>query len=527
MVCLFGLGAGFLFGTALNAQQPLQEQVAKRAVSVSFSTLARQAEANPPFRHDAHPVRPLPRPGKTEHKPLADRVLQAKQATPKLNVSIIETFDGIGEELQYTSPVDPSDTVGAVGPTQYVQWVNDAVAVFDKNTGKLIGKIADGSSLWSALGGLCATYNDGDPVVLYDRAANRWVLSQFAISGGESNNPNRPYAQCVAVSTTPDATGTYSLYQFNFENMNDYGKLSVWPDGYYASFNMFQHLLPDPDDTNYKFLGARVCVLERAKMIAGEDARMKCFDLGTNYGGLLPSDIDGTTMPPAGSPNFLLGIDPKDNQLDLWKFHVDWSALTNSQLSGPTIIDVAGFTEPDDTVVQQPKTKQLLQTLGDRLMFRLSYRNFGDHDAVVATHAVAVNGSTGARWYEIINLGGTPSVVQQGTFAPDKSFRWISTASMDKMGNILLGYSVSSSKIFPSIRFTGRDATDAMGVMRTEEISTVGERQQERTNRWGDYSSISVDPSDDCTFYFGTQYLQKQKTNWSTKVVKVRFNSCH
>jgi hypothetical protein len=505
--------------------QQIKEQVSKPATSAPLSSLSHRTESNPGPRHNSHPVRPLPRPKVGEKRPVKDAAAQKKGPVSKLDLSIGGPFTAIGGAL-YSSPVDPPDTVGAVGRTQYVQWVNQAIAVFDKKNGNLIGQVADGSSLWNKLGGVCATFNDGDPVVLYDRAADRWVLSQFEVSGGESNNAAKPYAQCVAVSTTPDATGTYSLYQFNFENMNDYPKLAVWPDAYYATFNMFQHILPDPDDSNYKFLSARVCALERNKMLIGKDAMMKCFDV-TDFGGLLPSDLDGNTAPPPGSPNYVLGLDLNKSQLDLWKFHVDWNDLTKMTLSGPTAIaGIADFNVPDDTV-QQPKTTMLLQALGDRLMYRLTYRNFSDHESLLATHTVGLGASTGVRWYELRSPSTTPSIAQQGTFAPDATFRWIGSAAMDKMGNVLLGYSASSSKIFPSIRITGRAVNDPLGVMRAEKVLANGERQQGNSNRWGDYASISVDPDDDCTLYFGTEYLELTQSSWSTKFARIRFNSCH
>ena len=517
------------YASTVSAQQ-VNEQTSKHVTSEPLSSLALQTESKPATRHDAHPVRPLPRPKKGERKPVSDKAVQKKGPSAKLDVSVDGPFDGVGGAL-YSSPVDPSDTVGAVGRTQYVQWVNQAIAVFDKKTGIMVGKLADGSSLWKNLKkdlkpSICSIFNDGDPVVLYDRAADRWLLTQFAVSGGAPNNPSKPYAQCVAVSNTPDATGTYSLYEFDFENMNDYPKFGVWPDGYYATFNMFQHILPDPDDTNYKFLGARVCVLERAKMLAGEDARMKCFDVA-DVGGLLPADLDGGDAPPPGSPNYVLGLDLNKNQLDLWTFHVDWNDPTKTTLNGPTSIPgIADFNLPDD-VVQQPKTKMLLQTLGDRLMFRLAYRNFSDHEALVATHTVALGASTGLRWYEIRSPGKTPIISQQGTYAPDTTFRWIGSIAMDKAGDILLGYSASSSKVFPAIRITGRAVNDPLGVMRAEQTVTAGERQQPGSNRWGDYASISVDPDDDCSFYFGSEYLQAApQLSWSTKFVRVRFNSC-
>jgi len=513
----------------VHGQQGLEQlsTPAKSEPLSSPSTAIPKKEGKPLPPKNSHPVRPLPRPKPGEKKPVHDGALQSKPKGPtaSLNVVLPNPFDGVGEHLDYSSPVDPADTVGAVGPTQYVQWVNQAIGVFDKKTGDLVGHVADGKTLWSKLGGPCATYNDGDPIVLYDRSVERWILSQFAVSGGESNNPDKPYVQCVAVSTTPDATGAYFLYAFNFENLNDYGKMAVWPDAYYAAFNMFKHTLPDPNDTKYTFLGARACALEKAKMVSGDPAHMKCFDLPSAEG-LLPSDNDGSSPPPDGSPNYFLGLDLDNARLNMWTFHVNWNDVSSSALVGPTPIQVASFNLAPDNI-PQPKTSEPLQSMGDRLMFRLAYRRFSDHESLVATHAVGIGTSAGVRWYEIRNLQAAPQVFQQGTVAPDGTSRWLSSAAMDKAGNILIGYSASSLKILPSIMISGRETADPLGTVRAEQNVLASQRSQTNSNRWGDYSSVTVDPDDDCTFYFGTEYLEPQKANWSTKVLKIRFTTCN
>ena len=221
------------------------------------------------------------------------------------------------------------------------------------------------------------------------------------------------------------------------------------------------------------------------------------------------------------------------NALNLWKFHVDWGNPTSSSFTGPTSIKTAPFeiacrnaANPGQCVVQ-PKTQETLDTLSDRLMFRLAYRRFGDHEAMVVNHAVIAGPSSGVRWYELRDPGGTPTVFQQGTFAPDAAFRWMASIAMDKAGNMLMGYSVSSSKISPAIRFTGRSASDPSNQMGAEQQAVVGKGSQITPERWGDYASMSIDPTDDCTFWFSTQYVSMTgKFNWSTKIIPVKFTSC-
>jgi hypothetical protein len=421
------------------------------------------------------------------------------------------SFAGVGNgDYGFAPDAAPPDTNGAVGATQFVQWVNESFAVFDKATGAKVYGPAAGNTLWSGFGGGCQTNNDGDPIVQYDKAAQRWIFTQFSVS-------TTPYLQCVAVSTTSDATGSYNRYSFQYSNFPDYPKLGVWPDAYYITFNMFQG--------NF-FAGSALCAYDRAAMKAGRAATQQCFQLGSSFGGVLPSDLDGTTPPPAGSPNFLLNFGT--NTLNLWKFHVDWTTPANTWLTGPTSIPVASFSEAcgGAACIPQSGTAEQLDSLADRLMYRLAYRNFGDHEALVVNHSVGR--PSGVRWYELRNPNGVPSVYQQSTFAPDSNYRWMGSIAMDKAGDIALGYSVSSSQIHPAIRFTGRVPTDPLNTMQAESTIINGAGSQlKNLNRWGDYSSMSVDPVDDCTFWYTNEYLKANGTfNWSTWIASFKFPNC-
>jgi len=430
---------------------------------------------------------------------------------------------GVGNgDYGFAPNAAPPDTNGAVGATQYVQWVNESFAVFNKSTGAIAaGFPKAGNTLWTGFGGGCETNNDGDPIVQYDKAANRWIMTQFSVS-------TTPYLQCVAVSTTSDATGAYNRYAFSYGNTQfpDYPKLGVWPDAYYISFNIFNN--------GSSFAGSKACAYDSASMRSGAAATQVCFQLSTSYGGLLPSDLDGATAPPAGSPNFFLNFG--SNSLNLWKFHVDWATPASTTLTGPTNIPVDTFTAAcsgGGACIPQPGTSQKLDSLADRLMYRLAYRNFGTHESLVVNHSVTASGSkrsqvTGVRWYELRNPLSTWSVYQQGTFSPDSTNRWMGSVAMDKVGNIALGYSVSSGAVFPSIRVTGRVPTDQPGTMEGENIIMSGAGSQLRNlARWGDYSAMTVDPSDDCTFFYTTEYLKSSGTfNWSTWIASFKLPSC-
>jgi hypothetical protein len=485
-------------------------------------------------RHDlSPPLRNIPPfvpmgPPETE-KPVRSLPLQAApaQQDPVVQTAAITaapsaglSFDGLGTGFAgFTVNSAPPDTNGAVGATQFVEWVNESFAVFNKSTGAIVYGPAAGNTLWAGFGGPCQSDNDGDPIAQYDKQAKRWIMTQFAVTGGP------PYYQCVAISQTSDATGAWNRYAFQFTAFNDYPKLGVWSDAYYMTFNMFS-------SATGPFQGAKVCALDRNAMLAGAPATAQCFQLSTSVGGLLPADLDGITAPPAGSPGHFLNFGT--NSLNLWHMHVDFATPANTTLSTPVNIPVAAFTAACNggTCIPQPGTRQKLDSLADRLMYRLAYRNFGSYESLVVNHSVAatVSGTAtvGVRWYEIRNLNGTPSVSQQGTFAPDTDYRWMGTIAMDQMGNMALGFSVSSASTFPSIRYTGRLANDIPGTMSGESsLMTGGGSQLQRLSRWGDYSSISVDPVDDCTMWFTTEYLKTSGTfNWSTRIGTIKFASC-
>ncbi len=435
-------------------------------------------------------------------------------------VGNVTSFDGIGQgALGFTPNAAPPDTNGAVGATQFVQWVNESFAVFSKAGALLAGPTA-GNTLFSALGSThpCAVHNDGDPIAQYDKAANRWVLTQFSVTSGATQG----FWQCVAVSQTSDATGAYNVYAFNYGTVqfNDYPKLGVWNNSYLVTYNIFNN--------GNTFAGSKLCAMDRASMIAGAAATQICFQLSNAFGGVLPSDIDGTTAPPAGSPAYFLNFGT--NSLNVWQLSNLNFTNGTATLSGPTNVPVAAFAAAcgGGTCIPQLGTNQQLDSLADRLMYRLAYRNFGDHEALVVNHSVTAGTSTGVRWYEIRSPGTTPTVFQQGTFAPDSSFRWMGSAAMDHSGNIAVGYSVSSTALNPAIRFTGRAPADPLGTLGTElNIQTGTGSQLTGLSRWGDYSSISVDPTDDCTFWYTTEYLKANGTfNWSTRIANFKFAGC-
>jgi hypothetical protein len=443
-----------------------------------------------------------------------DPVMQVSTIAPP-TPPVTQSFEGLGNgQYGFSVTSAPPDTEGTVGATQYVQWVNTSFAVFNKSTGALVAGPTAGNTLWSGFGGGCQTNNDGDPIVLYDKLAQRWIFSQFSVS-------TTPYLQCIAVSTTSDATGTYNRYSFQYSNFDDYPKMGVWSDAYYETFNMFAG--------GTTFVGADACAYNRSAMLAGTAATQVCFQQGTSVGGLLPADLDGTTPPPAGSPNYLMYYGT--NNLNLYKFHVDFVNTANSTFMGPTVINVAAFSAVcgGGTCIPQPSTTQQLDSLADRLMYRLAYRNFGTHESLVVNHSVVAGSGGGVRWYEIQNPSGTPTVAQQSTFAPDSNFRWMGSVAMDQAGDLALGYSVSSSSVSPSVRFAGRVPTDPAGTLESEVsiVAGTGSQSGNSLSRWGDYSAMQVDPVDDCTFWFTEEYMKTTGSfNWNTRIANFKFPGC-
>ncbi|TMA25835.1 MAG: hypothetical protein E6J78_16170 [Deltaproteobacteria bacterium] len=468
-----------------------------------------------------HEVKPIPR-HYNRNVSGADPVRQSAPIA-LLAPAPITNFDGVGNGFTgpqgtFTVNAAPPDTNGDVGPNHYVQIVNTDFAIFNKSGTAVYGPVPV-NTLWSGFGGLCQTDNDGDPIVLYDPIADRWLISQFAVT---SPNPN--YYQCVAISQTPDPTGAYNRYSFPYTAFPDYPKFGVWPDGYYVTYNMFTG--------GSTFAGAKICAMDRTHMLTGAAATQQCFNTSTSYGGLLPSDLDGASQPPAGSPNYVVGLGATANTLAFWTFHVDWTTPANSTFTGPVTLNSANYAEACNggTCIPQSGTNQQLDSLADRLMFRLAYRNLGDHEALVVNHSITAGSSTGVRWYELRpDTNHNLSIFQQGTYAPDALYRWMGSAAMDQAGNIAIGFSVSSSSTKPAIHYTGRLAGDSPGLMTQGEASLIDGAGSQLTNlsRWGDYSMLAVDPSDDCTFWVTSEYIPSNGTfNWKTRIGSFKLPGC-
>src|SRR5262249_28518983 len=306
----------------------------------------------------------------------------------------------------------PPDTNGAVGASQFVQMVNVTIAVYSKRDGSLLLGPAPIHTLWQGFGGLCenggttATFKDGgDPIVLYDHLADRWLVSQLQFDETFTQT-----AQCVAISTSSDATGSYNRYEFDYgANFPDYPKFGVWPDAYYNSVNLYP---------GNKFAGAQACAFDRTAMLAGAPASAICFQQPSSVSSLLPADLDGSTLPPAGAPNYFVGL-ADESHLNLFQLHADFANSGKSTFSG-TLVSVADFNEicaRANTVacIPEPEPGEKVDGLSDRVMFRLAYRNFGDHESLVVNHTVLGGALAGVRWYEIRNPATTPTVFQQGT----------------------------------------------------------------------------------------------------------------
>jgi hypothetical protein len=466
----------------------------------------------------------------------ADTTLSAGLAS--LSTSSGINILGLGTGFSgYSIQAAVPDTNGAAGPTQFVEFVNESFAVFNKSNGSVAYGPANGNTLWSVLGAPCSSSTNLDEVAQYDQLANRWVMLMPVFS--------EPSYLCVAVSTTSDAVnGGWNLYAFEIPvspsckcRMSlDYPKLGVWPDGYYMTYNQGYY---------GSFVGAAACVANRSAMLAGNAATMQCFinSTGSSYGTLLPGDVDGSTPPPVGSPEYFAAFDYNDQSLDLWQFHVDWTTPANSTFTGPTNIPVAAFTEPcgettteitytTGACIPQASTSQGLDSYGDRLMYRLAYRNFGGYASLVANHTVNTGSGTqtGIRWYELRNSGSGFGLYQQGTYAPDANYRWMGSIAMDKAGDIAMGYSTSSSTMAPSLRYTGRLSSDALGTMESEvdilSSGSIAHGSQTNTWHWGDYSSIAIDPSDDCTFWFASEYIPSNGAHWATRIASFSFPAC-
>jgi len=411
-----------------------------------------------------------------------------------------------------SSPYYPPDCNGAVGPNHFMQTVNCTYAIYDKSGTKLVGP-NNMNTLFNGVTG--SNYNDGDPIVLFDEQANRFVAAEFSISG--SNN-----YQMIAVSATSDPTGTWYAYSFDVDDMPDYPKFSVWQDGYYMG------------DNNSS--GKDIYVLERAKMLTGATGpQMVGFNNNWRPGSVdgfmcvPPVDNDGP-FAPAGSPGlFIAMVDDAFNsgspdQLWIYELAVNWTTPTASTFNRVQQLNVAPFDSnfgSNWNNIKQKGTSQKVDAIPQVIMNVPQYRNFGAYQTIVCCHTVDVDNTdhAGVRWYE---LRKTPpstdwEVRQQGTYAPDGNSRWLGSIMLNGFNSIGLGYSVSGSNMYPGLRFCGQTAAEyanASGILDFPEDTIIeGGASQTSQNRWGDYSQMSVDPSDDGTFWFTSEYINAGSRN--------------
>jgi hypothetical protein len=490
-------------------------------------------------------------PASVRNESVRPATIQTEPAAP-LGAVPGTSFEGPGLGMTgFTVAGAPPDTTLAVGPNHIVAWVNTQYAVFDKSGNKLLpgNGFVDGNTLFTGLGNVCETTNRGDPILQYDRLADRWILSQFAFNV-TGITPSAPYLQCIAVSTTNSPLGSYFRYTISFSSvapsgLNDYGKLGVWPDAYYTSYNIFQG---SPAGANS---GVALCASDRTKMLAGDGtATTLCAPIDFYGGGaaFLPADLDGTTLPTDTTQGGIFMRQSTALELRILKLKPDFVASTvtltdgfggalGSFISIPIGATTRACNGTGGTCVAQPGTANLLDTLGDRLMYRLAYRNRGGVDSLVVTQSVDPDGagarSSALRWYEIRSpFSATPTLLQNATFDPGGAGdRWMGSIAMDQFGNMLMGYSVvnAGTSLKPSIAVAGRLLSDSVNTMQTESTVITGTGSQTGTlHRWGDYTTMQIDPSDDATFWFIGQYLAADGTfNWHTRIASYKFTAAN
>jgi hypothetical protein len=552
-------------------QVPNQQQVGQTTV-----IRALRSDLSPPLReqplvlpqlgekHKAHVHPRIP----IKHTDAPDPVIQSSFLQPLITTltipAPIHQWAGIFKPCNGCSEVPP-DTNGAVGKTQYVEMVNSALQVFNKLTGtSLLGPIPI-ASVWFGFGGICQTDDDGDPVVVYDRLADRWLISQFATPSGVDN----PQDECIAVSQSGDARGPWYRYHFHLTNLfADYMKFGVWPDGYYMSANMYTN---PKEPKKPVWIGPQPFVFNRARMIEGDaDTTVQTKGIIGGSVPFLPSDLDGILPPEPGDPNHfveypqpnvipapeaqsrtldvsgqstLSSPTPPPHTSRIWAYHVDWNQPANSSFTLEASVPVAGFTrlcpdkknpKNDGVCVPQLDTTDKLDGMTDQMMFRNAYRRFPDHhEAMLNNFTVSANSVAGIvagiRWFELRRgLRGDWTLHQQRTYQADSTWRWMGSIASDNRGNIALGFSASSATIHPQIRYAGRLATDPLGMLTGEQHLFNGTGSQE-DDRWGDYSDMTVDPVDDCTFYYTNEYYattSSEETNWQTRIGYFKFAQC-
>jgi hypothetical protein len=497
---------------------------------------------------------------------------------------LVSSFDGLGFGFEgpqgKTNVRNPSDNTLAVGRDHIVQIVNTRMAVFTKKgkqygaTGKVLYGPVVTNAVFAGFGGQCEARNNGDAVVRYDQLARRWLIVMPIFARGPVRPdqpgvskpgdparlspagrptrppatlvpppaanptimPNRaapatqgqgPFSICYAVSTSEDPLGQYYRYEFLRSLFPDYPRPAVWPDGYYV-----------PTSTGDDVIQKHACVAEREKMLKGLAATEQCIIVdGVNF--LNNADLDGFALPPRGAPNIILAAGGtqlnkilEDDSVYAWNFHVDWQNAENTKLVGPTRIPVAPYQYlcggQLTNCVPQPGSERRLDAQGDKIMARVVYRKLKGHESIVAVHSINTSlGGGGVRWYEFrLDQNRVVKLYQQGTYAPDKSYRWMASPAIDRLGNIGIGYSFGGSPNFAGQRFAARMANDPPGQLTLREMVLAEGEAAQNAMRWEDYAQTAIDPSDDCTIWYVGDYLKKEAANYSSRIGAFRLQGC-
>ena len=491
---------------------------------------------------------PIPAPPIAPDVSAAAAAIEQTSPGTRPAIAPIASFDGLGEGFsghefpgaatELTANRGGIDISLAAGPDHVFEILNGNMAVFSKkgkkyrDTGKLLYGAVPNNTVFAGFGVRCGVANNADSVVRYDQLADRWLIV-VPVFARPPDNPEGPYAMCYAVSATSDPLGPYYRYEFQRPLFPDYPRPAVWPDGYYNPTSTSDNLLPDVITQKHD------CIADRNKMLRGLPATEQCVVID---GGvfMLNADVDGKRQPPPGAPNIMMSTGGtqlmkifEDDGIYFYKVHVDWNDPSKTTVSKPQKIAVAPYHYLCDgqlsNCVSQPGTERRLDSQGDKLMQRLVYRNFGDHESILAEHSVATAAhGGGVRWYEFrLNQQRDPVLYQQSTYAPGGFYRWLASMAMDRKGDIAAGYSFGGAPHFSGQRFAARKPDDPKGQLGfRESILVEGAASQTGNLRWEDYTTMVIDPSDDCTFWFVGNYLKSGATSSTTRIGSFAVPGC-
>jgi len=520
------VGGGFLLFSAVkdNNKPPVKKGAKVTVVSGSLVQWQNMKMMNLQQLKSPRKMRPVlnfQNPKKIVKPPTAnDPVVQdtfkgKEQSLSKQTLAMTQVRDFAGMNFLAHGSGWPPDTCGDVGAKYYVQAINTSIGIFDKITGELLSTTTFDAFFPASVGEPCDSNNNGDVIILYDKYNQRWFLLDFcwdpSLTGGSYFS--------IAASKTSDPTGEWWTYCLQADNtfLDDYPKCGIWHDGIYITANMFEF--------HGNFQHAKIWALKIPDLYNGTLVSQEVIDDNYYAWSLLPSNAKGPNPPPADAPNYMYAMDadeygdPSTDTVYLWKYSVDWEKSGNSTWTGPIPIDGVASFGLTTKGIPQPDTSNNLDSLYGRLMYPANYINFGTHESVYLCHLVETNDKRAMRWYEIRIFDGNSSLQQQGTYSPDSYHRWMGSICGDNNGNIAMGYSISSSTMYPSIRYCGRVSTDIPGTMGQGELTmAMGTGYQMNYSRWGDYSHLTLDPEDNETLWYTQQYYTTSGSDWQTRI---------